>query len=281
MNTSILIQILAKTDALWSPYRGRESSPRCTLEALRQRYPTRGVHWVPPKGIQAAERKAFQREIDKVVGEGLVVVHAPAGKQIKHTQVTLTERGETIARLLAALPILPDTLPWLDRLCALQNHPKAIGKTPGGKYVSEAVVIGIDVFCCPMSSIFWNLEEIMRPMLISQLVASSDDGEGRVAYRPTPAGNQLARERAEQIESNGEWQSGQPRAEPKDSPDRPREGILEWQAERDEFSRKASSPEAISYTKLIAKAWEEIDSLELVGDGAREIGPPHLPASFF
>lgn len=281
MTSDILIQILARTDAAWSPYRRSDSASRGTVTVLRQRYPDSGVAWTPPKTFQAADRKRFQRQIDDAIGEGLVTVHSPPGQSVKTTSVKLTTRGETIARLLAALPIMPDTIPWLDRLCALQDHPKAIGKTVGEKYVSEAVMIGVDVFCCSMSGMFWNLEEIMRPMLVSQLVTSNDDGASRVAYCPTPAGHQLVRERAEQIEANGAWQNGQPRAEPKDSPNRKREGVLAWQAERDEFGRKVSSPESIAYSKLIWTAWEEIDSLELVGDGAREIGQPHLPASFF
>ncbi|HQF19642.1 MAG TPA: hypothetical protein PLT37_00190 [Kiritimatiellia bacterium] len=125
--------LLGTVDALHEPL-------TLTGEALQADWQNRddyregggAMPWSNPGG-DAAERKAYQRARDGLVGAGLVLVTA-GGKR-----AGLTAEGLAEARRLCGLPTLADALCGLDFMA---DAPEAARWMPGG-YLSEATLAGL------------------------------------------------------------------------------------------------------------------------------------------
>ena len=133
LKTSILVQILADTDALFLPNRSWNFTKPTNLFFGRRRYAKEGVAWASGRKT-AAERKAAQRALEALAKEGLVRVFR--ANNTKTTGVKLTDEGEARARELCGLPGLADSW-WACRKLADLSKPPGEAKTYDDVWITE------------------------------------------------------------------------------------------------------------------------------------------------
>ena len=133
LKTSILVQILADTDALFLPNRSWNFTKPTNLFFGRRRYGKEGVVWASGRKT-AAERKAAQRALEALAKEGLVTIFR--ANNTKTTGVKLTDEGEARARELCGLPSLANSW-WACDALTMHSKPPGEAKTYDDVWVSE------------------------------------------------------------------------------------------------------------------------------------------------
>ena len=180
---SILVQVLADTDAVWIPSRTWTRPRPTNVYFARRAFAKGGVPW-ESGGATEADRKATQRALEALAKSGAVKVRRP--HRVKTLAVKLADTAEAEARKLVGLPGMYSG--WLSAAevarhskrpgeAALMtdvwvSERKLIGERPPDEYRREAVLV----------------EEMMLPALVRNYVGSCSDRDGRVYYALTPAG---------------------------------------------------------------------------------------------
>jgi hypothetical protein len=185
-NAKMLIDILARIDALYWPFRGDLDARRAVYE-LRQDYRELGLSW--RIGGDAAARQAKLRELDAMAGAGRIsVVRAPGHKS---AFVKLTDAVDTELRRLACLADYQASLHLLGCL----KEEIAAGRCfshCGQTWVRETHLAGIAYGEPDTGRILGAYAEYMLPLLVRGLAESNADIQGRVWYTLTPAGEAIA-----------------------------------------------------------------------------------------
>ncbi|HQL54433.1 MAG TPA: hypothetical protein PLQ87_06980 [Phycisphaerae bacterium] len=180
---SILVQVLADTDAFWIPSRTWNRPRPTNVYFARRAFAKGGVPW-ESGGATEADRKATQRALEALAKSGAVKVRRP--HRVKTLAVKLADAAEAETRKLVGLPGMYSA--WLSA-CEVARHSKRypqielmtdlwvserklIGERPPDEYRREAVLV----------------EEMMLPALVRNYVGSCADRDGRVYYALTPAG---------------------------------------------------------------------------------------------
>jgi hypothetical protein len=177
---SVLVQILAATDAVWKPMRQADwATPTPTvLYEYRKRFSSAGVPWHSGDPTEAG-RKASQRTLEDLASAGLVTLH---GRE-RRTAVRLTERGDVLARALAGLGNVDAGHCSLCEVLRLHDQ-----------MASELWLARLDNYAdtddCRRE--LWIVQRLMAPALWRGWVESGSDCHGRVWYWATDQGRQVA-----------------------------------------------------------------------------------------
>lgn len=181
---TLLVRILAETDALWRPMRAADwvGDAAGVLHERRQRYATAGVQLdQPDRTIRS--RMPFLRLLDAMQASGLLTHQS----HDKRHHAKLTDTGEVIARRLVGGPELDEAHALLRRLVALEVD------TPHGRLCSELWLANARNYGPPQATTaICEVEFIVLPALAREFAVSRSDMHGRVWYLATPAGRAFA-----------------------------------------------------------------------------------------
>lgn len=180
---SILVQVLADTDAVWIPSRTWNRPRPTNVYFARRAFAKGGVPW-ESGGATEADRKAMQRTLEALAKSGAVKVRRP--HRVKTLAVKLADTAEAEARKLVGLPGMYSA--WLSA-CEVARHSKRPGEAAlmTDVWVSERKLIGErepDEYRREAVLV----EEMMLPALVRNYVGSCSDRDGRVSYALTLAG---------------------------------------------------------------------------------------------
>ncbi len=189
----MLLQVVARTDAIFLPYRRSENASRGALWKARKAFPDRGCRWRAGGG-SGAERTRASGRLRALVGSGKLKAYG--GKtQISHVRITQGEYDRQRAR--CGLATLAEVLPALDVFLAAEIEQ-------GGPWLSECALAETEYTHPRASHIFGAVQDDMLPLMVAGLVATNSDTAGRAYYSLTPAGQAEARRRADSGEANAD-----------------------------------------------------------------------------
>lgn len=177
----LLIEILAATDALWTPFRSFQYPLPTVYYEGRKAFEAGGV--TLPAGDGATARKRHQLALEAAAGKGLVRVSRRRGR---HPAVKLSDRGEARARALCALPDFGEAF---EAMQALADAPAALER--GTLWASELALAGIsaaDTQDKDKRQALVRLEEKLLPALARRLVEAGSTSVGWVYYSLTASG---------------------------------------------------------------------------------------------
>jgi len=183
LRTSILVRILADTDAVWIPNRTWNRPRPTNVYFARRTFAKSGVPW-ESGGATEADRKASQRALEALAKSGAVKARRP--HRVKVLTVKLSDASETEARKLVGLPGMYSA--WLSA-CEVARHSKRPGEAAlmTDLWVSERKLIG-DLPPDEYRQMVVVIEEMMLPALVRNYVGSCADRDGRIYFGVTPAG---------------------------------------------------------------------------------------------
>lgn len=174
---TILIQLLAQTDALWLPVRSHVRPGIVNVSFGRKLFHEAGMPW----------RNATQNNIRRVQIGRLLDAMQESGMltiirgNIKFPLVKLTDEGERQARVLAGLPPLTDALSILDAMVDRSTDPLT--------WVSEHILSLDDNGEGTIDQLdLLTVENMSLPALCRGWLESHSDVRGHVRYRATAAG---------------------------------------------------------------------------------------------
>jgi hypothetical protein len=172
----ILVDALARTDALFAPWRDHSTAgPHAAGSIWRRRtaFPDDGVE-VFSKEAAARDRMAFSRRVAGLVEGGRVVACRARGRTVG---IRLTSAGDEWARSICALPAMDECLDKLDEMAGddgwVRETALAGREYDGSDQTKDAV---------------FELQLVFAPALWRSLVEARSDWYRRVAYRLTAAG---------------------------------------------------------------------------------------------
>jgi len=202
----ILLSILAKADAVFWPIRNHDTPGRTLFYERRRVFLSAGVPWASGAASEAG-RKAAQRELDALRGEGLVKAYNPRGART--LGVRLTGSADDDLRRMIGLATYADALGFLDELYRRRHDPDGfdgIGTGAGGKppWSSEEALTGIRWGDNDNRGYYVLLTYDLYPLLWRGLVKSNSSVRGHVWYGLTAKGYELARRRDEAAQATGE-----------------------------------------------------------------------------
>ena len=184
--TEILVSLLAKTHAVWSPLRDWHGTFPRNLYFARQRFRLFGVRWASGSGSNADQQQAH-RDLEKLAADGLVATAKPRGAKTLFAQ--LTDAGEAHALALAGLPSIADALDLMrEKLVPLHQHPD----TMISDWIPEWLICGFNLDSPPTKD-EWveaivNLETTLMPAFSRGLVESISDVQKTTWLRITERG---------------------------------------------------------------------------------------------
>ncbi len=190
----MLLDVLAKVDALFWPCRFAGDEARQAVAELRAEYRELGLVW--RVGGDAAARQAGLRELDALAAAGRLIVTRTPGRQSVFVRLpaavdTELRRQVCLADYDAALGLLG----WLG-----SEIDAGHGLGHGGRtWVRETRLAGVEYGGPDCGRILGAQAECMLPLLVRGLADSNADSLGRVWYALEPAGEPLA---AEMIEAD-------------------------------------------------------------------------------
>lgn len=175
-NTTTLIDVLARTDAIFRPMRKADWVPPApsNLWEARRRFSSAGVLWRVGGG--GANRLAGERELVGLQEMSLLVLCGKA----KRSGVRLSETAEIGVRALCGLPL--DAHAALCRVVLLTEEREGL--------CSELWIAELDEYADTddCRNALWETMLLVLPALVRGWVASNSDVQGAVYYYPTPAG---------------------------------------------------------------------------------------------
>jgi hypothetical protein len=192
---TVLIRILAETDALFRPLRDPRSPNWRTVCGMRVCYASAGLPW--HVGGADAERKAGQRELDELRAARLAVTTATADRT---SHVKLTARGDAVARRLADLPGLPEAVDTCRLMDSLRNDDDSAAPGSTDDHADDRPYLAETCFADGRRG--WNpgesnfLPPVMDQMALPAVlgwVQSNGDAGRHVRFRLTPRGLSVAR----------------------------------------------------------------------------------------
>ena len=189
LNDSILVTILAATDAVFLPDRDPLLRPRHAVIYERRRdFAHSGVPWTSEMvlpGMDDAGRKRVQRALEELALDGQVVTFQPKGA--KTLGVRLSDVGEERARALAGLPATGAALALLGQLSDLERTDAA-GAFQGHVWLPETALAGVRWGDNERRHALVELEEKLLPGLVRGWIESNCTVHGHCWYRLTDAG---------------------------------------------------------------------------------------------
>jgi hypothetical protein len=123
---TLMVRILALTDAVWLPMRSRDFvrfETNAVLAELRRDYTVRGLLFKSGEASSRA-RLEHQHHLEDLAGRGLL---QRFGRQ-KYTRVRLTDAGEQRARALCGLALLDSAHSACAEIVRLNVNDKAQGR---------------------------------------------------------------------------------------------------------------------------------------------------------
>ncbi len=176
----ILIDLLAATDAVWSPLRVWSPPRPCNIHELRKRYGSGGIAWSSDQ-VSAAGRKASQRAIESLADRAIVIITRHAGRA---SLVRLSEHGDAIARRLTQEATgMSYATECLQRLARLAGKP---GTGIDG-YVPETLATGT-VWGDGNEDVLGQFQFDILPALVRGWVVSETTVHGHAWYKLTDNG---------------------------------------------------------------------------------------------
>jgi hypothetical protein len=171
-----LIQILARTDAVFRPYR---DGHRQQYAEFRVRFEDEGVPWhssMTGEGMDDSGRKRSQDLLADLEAAGLVLAFNPTSTRTRG--VKLTPIGDARARALAGLPGHAESLEAAQRMRELQSSDAGYTFL-ARRWVREDQVTGAG---CKDVEALWAYELRILPALVSQKVVVNADSARHVWY---------------------------------------------------------------------------------------------------
>jgi|GEM_PF-2253456 len=231
----LLITLLARERALFSPFRQRHWGTRATagIWELQQQFRLQGLPWTIGGNVNA--RKTAETQISELRAAGLIETDG----KTKGRHIRLTDRGRQVAVALCGAPGLAD---------ARRAVLNLLQFAPAGRLVSELLPAGLKNFGDPgYQEKLFDFQFIAMPAIVAGWLEVFSDCYGRAAYRVTAAGKVAAR-------------GPQPGCPPEtENPEGAALFDREYAAERDRllFARPSHKSE-IGPIPLSAGAWDEI-----------------------
>jgi len=181
---AILTDLLARTDALFTPPRVYGDETACLPFATvwpavverREVFFTQGID-VPFAG-SAAARKESERLVGRLASMRLVTIGSKSGRRVG---LRLTRRGDDVTRWLAAVPMLYEAWPLLERV-------HTIAEATGYHLVRETDIADTDYDQPDVSAKLSNLLDMLLPAKAAGLVDDHADMNGRCWYGLTLSG---------------------------------------------------------------------------------------------
>lgn len=179
--TSILVKVLADTDAVWIPNRAWDGRRPANVYFARRLFGKGGVPW-ESGGRTESDRKTAQRALEALAKSGAIVIRRP--HLVKTLAVKLTDEAEAEARKLVGRPGMYSAWLSMTELAEYSRRPallmthlwvserKLIGEHGPGEYSRVAVAV----------------ENMLFPALVRGFVSSCSDCYGRVSYVLTSIG---------------------------------------------------------------------------------------------
>jgi hypothetical protein len=197
---TIILSILASTDALWSPCRKPAwGGPGVVIWERRQLYRDGGgVPWNSRKlgakdaATFEAERKAIYKTIAEARVAELVETSNPTG--LRTVTVKLTEAGDDHARKLTGQTTRAEAMTTLDRIHAFRTDPAGVDNA-GLAWMPETSLAGVEWGGADSIEPLSLVQFAMLPLLVSGLAESVCSIQGHCWYALTPAGVAIAQER--------------------------------------------------------------------------------------
>jgi len=196
---SLLVSILAKVDAIFSPRRdwsSRQLGP--VLYELRATYLSgQGIPWTSG-GTDTTARRKHQMILAELEAAGwLKVIRMKA----RATGVALTDEGDAMARDLASVA------GWDAGWCSLQEVARRIDQegfdADGKRWMPETALAGVKYSDKGAGKEFGLVEELAAPALVRGWLESNSDMKGHAAYAITPAGQDALENPPEAPECDG------------------------------------------------------------------------------
>lgn len=175
-----LVEILAKTDAIFVPVRIWRGSFPAVVGQARLSYKINGVAW-HGRGDDAAGRKETQRLRSEMAGHGLIKLMTTR-KSDKTIGVCLTADGEAVARAATGLDQAKASLAYCDQIYSFRNDLDGWTDHDGRVWVSETTLGGFGYCAMAVTKGAVVLEESLMPALLRGWVSSTSDVNGRVWY---------------------------------------------------------------------------------------------------
>ncbi len=190
----MLLNILARTDAIFWPCRTQDLEVRRAIAELRDEYRELGLAW--RVGGDSTARQARLREIDALAEAGRLSVTRTPGRQFVYVKIpdavdTELRRQACLADYDAALGLLG----WIKSEADAGRCYTLAGRV----WVRESHLAGVEYGGPDMGRILGGYAECMLPLLVRALAESNADCQGRVWYTLTPEGEPLA---ADMIEAD-------------------------------------------------------------------------------
>ena len=183
--TSILVETLAATDAVWLPMRSWSRPGPANRYFARRDFATQGVPWASG-GASETARKSAQRGLEAAVEGGLVTIFRP--RRIKALWAKLTAEGEAEARRLAGVPARYSAWVSMGELARHSKRPAA-AEMMSDVWVSErALLSSPDLGGDELRRELLLVEDLMLPALVAGFVESGSTIRGAVSYAISPRG---------------------------------------------------------------------------------------------
>lgn len=190
---SMLVELLAKRDALVYPWRTPRSNERLSLQArgaIRQRhidYIDGRIGFTARASGKDAWKDAYQQRA-QLISSGLATAIRSGGEVVS---LRLTPEGESDARALVGSRLSTlrniDSLTILRRCISRQSEMSQWGPTARGpaRYMCEHLIFGLDEPLSGNPTDWEHLTELVLPMITANLMQAASDSHGRIYYSLT------------------------------------------------------------------------------------------------
>ena len=183
----ILIECLAKTDALFAPWRdwrgGNRHAPG-SIYIRRRVFLENGVEVFSGEAA-VSDRMSFCRRVARLAEAGNLV---QCGARNRTVGIRLTDCGDEITRALCDLPTCKDAFETMGKMLAL------VGSADAQQWVRETTLIGASDYVPgddSQKSDLMYLRLCLSPGLWRRLVEGRSDVDRRTCYRLTAGGLEI------------------------------------------------------------------------------------------
>ena len=181
----LLIDVLARTDALFSPPRAFTGPPThlpgdawSAVEERRAAFESRGVDFIA--GGAVADQKRAERQLAALQSKQLLAIAVRGGRR---AGVKLTDAGDDLARFHTALKLRHQAWPVLKRMAMLIKCGVCYGAL-----VREDDLARTDYGSADITDKLIDLEDNLYPLKAAGLVNDACDAKAHVWYRLTETG---------------------------------------------------------------------------------------------
>lgn len=183
----MLLNILARADALFWPCRTQNMEARRAIAELRDEYRELGLAW--RVGGDSTARQAKLRELDALAEAGRLCATRTPGRQSVYVKLP-----DAVDNELRRQACLADYDAAVGLLGWIKSEIDAGGcyTLAGRAWVREPHLAGVEYGGPDVGRILGGYAECMLPLLVRGLADSNADCQGRVWYALTPEGEPLA-----------------------------------------------------------------------------------------